>query len=1385
MANFYSTSLRSTFKKGTAIFSLAMLIISGTKLHAQVSGIVYRDFNASGAKENTASYNEPGAAGVTVKAYNAAGTLLATTTSASNGSYSFTVGQIPAATKVRLEFTGWQSADYPAAFGTGNGTSVQFATAPFASANFAINYPGDYIDNANARVIVPSYANGDNQVNTGNWYDAKNADNTYAFNYDGVAAASVISDMGQIGSVWATAYHRKADKLFYAAFVKRHVSLGPLGINGLYVTTSAKTVTNKTNTGSFVNLNAINPAFDAGSLPGRTFAPGNHDKTKANRDDMTGGNVFTEVGKKGIGGMAISDDGRYLYIINLNDRKLWRVDIGTAGTAPSLASQIVSYNAFPVASGNSTFRPFAVKFYRGAIYVGGVLDGVKPDNSAVNRAELKAVVLKVDASVTPGTETFSTVLDAPLTYQRKANMNTGFGVNKNTNYIDPNGTIAAATLCQGSWHPWARTFTELTVTGNVGTAIYPQPMLTTIEFDPSDGSMIMGITDRTGHQTGNANLSTSGGTLYTGNAAGDILKANNTGGSYTSFVLESNGNSGSYTTSGAGNKEGPGGGEFYYTDRYQSGSGGALGIGNTANGANAGVSHEETSTGSIALFPGKELISTAFDPISNWYTGGVRYYSNTDGIAKNGKVLYTGNDVSVFGKANGLGDLEIISAPAPIELGNRVWFDGNGDGKQDADEDGIEGVDVQLVQGATVVSTAKTDVKGHYYFSSDANRTSTTSAKYNITQLQPNSSYKVRIKNAKGASVQTPLATYDLTVADNGGVDANADERDNDGVFNGDDAEIAVSTGGAGNNDHSHDFGFVTAGAVGGGGGGGVESKSLGDAIAMRVFNNAVNGKQGPVDYTKLPNANTNRNRGITAIGTQLKLNDILPRSLSNNSYKAYISTPVDIMAITNAKDILSIDFVKNNISKAVAFGTQTSGEVYDHTKAICDRLKGYELTNMQNTLVKGVNMIQYSLKNNKGDIEYAMSFIVGAKTGRNNYTIQSNWLNRDYTIDEVMYNIQLWAGSPSLVIEMANDIISKLQTGMPIQEIKSNVVLPKTYITNGKRVDENVSLTINNLTNISSAYFEIKDRANEQSTTLNTRTLPITLSANGTTTVSVPSSDLFESTISLYVNGIIQDEVFMADGAWGVDYNTATTSVKKFTVTNSNLPVATDEFPIFRNAAISGTTPDYLTMYKLVRAGGISQDLSAYKTLKFKAAGNSVVTITLVKQSIVNWADQYTLQIPVSNETKDYAISLSDFKSTGSNLPIDVSDISTIVFSMGAATPGKSTSVELSLSSVSFSKEDLVYLRSLQLREVSLYPNPSNGIFNVRFKADKDYGLTLNIIDAATGRIALTKMVNAVRGENSVPVELKNNSGQKMYIISLNGSNVQYKSTKMVIGKN
>ena len=1355
-----------------------LVLFFAVQANAQISGTVFRDFNANGTRNTGVGYNEPLVDGITVKAYDAANALIATTTTVS-GAYSFSAGQIAPGTKVRLEFTGWAAGiDFPGAYGTNNKSSIQFATAPATGLHFGINYPGDYNDQTNPRVVVPVYANGDNRVAG----SAANADAIYAYNYNTVGGQTTIGTMGQIGAVWGTAYNRQADKLYYAAYAKRHVNAGPYGLNGLYVTTNAKAVNNTASTGSFVNLNAINPAFNAGTVT-RNFTPGAGDKTNANYDDA----MFDAVGKKGMGGLAISDDGKYLYVVNLNDARLWRITLGPNGTAPSSASDIVSYPAFTNPSSFSSFRPFAVKYYRGAIYVGGVTDGVKPDNSAVDRNDLRAYVYKVDASANPGTASFTQVINVDLTFNRKANLNTGWSANRTTSYVDANGTNAA--LSNTSWHPWSRSFTEMIISSSPGRVAYPQPVLSSLEFDPTDGAMILGIADRTGDQTGNENFSTNtgSGTLYTGNSAGDILRASNTGAAYTSFVLENNGSVGARTSAGVGNHEGPGDGEFYFVDRFSQPYNPPLGNGDNTTGSwpyGGGLDHEETSTGSLALLAGKdEVLTTAFDPITDWYSGGVRYYSNIDGIANNGKKLYQGQFVDIFGKANGLGDLEIISAPAPIEIGNRVWLDADGNGIQDPGENPIAGVTVELVKAGLVIATATTDADGNYIFSSDPNGVTTASNIYNITGLTANTAFTIRVPNVTGGSKQAALGANDLTTANTAG-GANADEIDSDGILNGVNAETTLTTGVNGANNHSYDFGFSTA--VPCGCGGGLESKSLGDAVGRRIFNKAVNSQQGPVNYSKMP-AVENRiiQNQIQGVGTSLTLSELLPKQIKGTNYKALTTTPTDIPSITNATDVLSIDFVLNDQAKAVSFATRTQGEVYDHTKAICDRLKGSELMGIENVTINNIKFVRYNLKNSLGQIEYAMSFAIGAKSGRLNYSIQSNWLNKDYTPDEVMYNVQLWAVSPELVMNMANDIVTRLKATMPVIEQVNSIVLPKTYVTKGKREAENLVLNIVNNSNFTNGYIELQEKANELSTSLITRQVPFTVGANGKTVLTIPASDSYEAAMYVYMNGVMQDQLFMADGSWVANVNPGTSTLKSFKVDNDPKMIVENktDFLLFRNVKVEASSPDFVSVYKLLRGGGAPQDLTGYKTLQFNAKGSGVaLQIILVKDGIQNWDDQYRLRIPLSSTNKDYKISLDDFKSLVSNAKINPNDITTVIFALEVNT-GKLTNISAEFNRVLFSKTDYSYLSSLNSTEVNVFPNPSKGSFKASFKSAEVADLTLYLTDA-TGRRVYSQSVKAQIGENQVPVNFTPKQGNILtnYILSLDGNGYKYQPRKVII---
>ena len=61
------------------LFILVLNLFS-VVISAQVSGTVFRDFNANGVKDNSATFNESFVAGVTVKAYDASGSEVGSTT---------------------------------------------------------------------------------------------------------------------------------------------------------------------------------------------------------------------------------------------------------------------------------------------------------------------------------------------------------------------------------------------------------------------------------------------------------------------------------------------------------------------------------------------------------------------------------------------------------------------------------------------------------------------------------------------------------------------------------------------------------------------------------------------------------------------------------------------------------------------------------------------------------------------------------------------------------------------------------------------------------------------------------------------------------------------------------------------------------------------------------------------------------------------------------------------------------------------------------------------------------------------------------------------------------------------------------------------------------
>lgn len=643
-------------------------LLSIINTFAQLSGTVFKDFNNDGFQTPP---HELGIRNITVSVYSTSFSTVSRQTDI-NGNYSFSAQEVPAGSKVRVEFTGLGAHSDGKKAGNSN-TSVQFLTIPAGGAtnvSLGILTHTDYCQIDGTLIYTPCYVNG-NALGGGS---AGEDDALVSFPYYATGVGGTTGPMpvhiakaSEVGSLWGMDYQARGKTVLASAITRRHVGLGPLGTGGIY---KFDAVSNAL--GQLIDVKTI--GIDTGPDP-HTDLPS--DKLMTSQDAAS----VDAAGKVGIGGIALSGDEKTLYMVNLYDRKLYSFFVGVPAKTPSSAS-VKSY-AIPNPCPNSDYRPWGVKEYQGNFYLGVVCTNESTQDSTT----LSATIYKFS----PKTGQFSVFFQFPLTYKR--------------------GEADATDACQNIryWRPWSNTFPvacssffDAEYGKVVGSAINPQPIVSDIEFD-TDGSMIIGLMDRFGLITGfKAMAPVDDGKLYDGFVSGDILRVYNNNGVYE---MENNGQAGPLTGSGVNNDEGFGGGEFYGRDYWKF-------FGKPA--------HSEITNGGLMLMPGTgEVLASAMDPVDEvFHAGGFHIYDNRNGDLLRSFAVYAGKK-GTLGKSGGVGDMKASCGTAFIEIGNRVWIDINKNGVQDPDESGVGGVTVTLhdmeKNGLQVGSTV-TSPTGEYIF---------------------------------------------------------------------------------------------------------------------------------------------------------------------------------------------------------------------------------------------------------------------------------------------------------------------------------------------------------------------------------------------------------------------------------------------------------------------------------------------------------------------------------------------------------------------------------------------------------------------------------------------------------------------------------------------
>ena len=191
--------------------------------------------------------------------------------------------------------------------------------------------------------------------------------------------------------MWGLAYQPSSNSVFASSFLKRHAGLGP---------NAAGT---GTTTGGIYRIDRSADPADVSLLidlntAGSGFATGADTHPAISEGD--GGDWFHDtatypwVGKRGLGGMQISPDGRTLYVVNLSTRSLVEIPLNTDGSRDT--SRSLRTTPIPLTSpgGITAFdsddmRPFAVAVKGNAVFVGVTYTAETSKNAANMRDRLR------------------------------------------------------------------------------------------------------------------------------------------------------------------------------------------------------------------------------------------------------------------------------------------------------------------------------------------------------------------------------------------------------------------------------------------------------------------------------------------------------------------------------------------------------------------------------------------------------------------------------------------------------------------------------------------------------------------------------------------------------------------------------------------------------------------------------------------------------------------------------------------------------------------------------------------------------------------------------------------------------------------------------------
>lgn len=460
----------------------------------------------------------------------------------------------------------------------------------------------------------------------------------------------------------------------------------------------------------------------------------------------------------------------------------------------------------------------------------------------------------------------------------------------------------------------------------------------------------------------------------------------------------------------------------------------------------------------------------------------------------------------------------------------------------------------------------------------------------------------------------------------------------------------------------------------------------------------------------------------------------------------AQYSTPTDLLGITNATEVLAVDYYQGEQRISAVLGTTTEGSIYDHSKVICDRLNSSSIEDVRSVMVRGHKLMSATIERSNGTIEHTVSFSI--KLGDSSNELFSFWDIGRYPEGD-FNNFQIWGSSFSQVFHIANHIIDTFTAEKPLSSEILLDVVPTVFVKSGYYENGQLFLTIQNRL----AHESIDFQGSKSTTELSDRvdlSQSIPLDQYFEQDIVVDTGKLFDIGFSIAPDNTSQiDAVYLADGPWGIDYLEDQVIIDDYQITSEDTTPSPGIHTVERNPSIEGQIKEIVNLFRHLRPGDQVLDVSSYEAMQFTSKHTQDLEIILLTDEEIAWENRWRYILPANSEETLYTISFVDFTNGLGETP-SIENLRSVIFSIS----GNYLSFdyfEINISDLVFGNDQTLAIDTASTQNTDLlnYPNPFRGNTTIQL-AQTTRNITITVYDML-GRVVDKQKIETQNGSKTV----------------------------------